>query len=93
MPGVLHILYGGCKGCSVCYGFNEGTSYLSPAEYDPKSRTVFLRCAIKERLEELAYIINHEVLHDIIHCLEESCGIIDVFNVDLQGGECLHEIE
>ncbi len=77
-----HIIYGGCKGCSICYGFNEGTSYLSPAEYDPKSRTIFLRCAIKKRLEELPYIINHEVLHDIIHYLGESCRNIDAFDVD-----------
>lgn len=78
------IIYGGCKGCYLCYGYNEGM-YVSPAEYDPKSRTVFLRCAVKYRLEDLAYIINHEVLHDIVHCLGEDDGIIDVFNVDFKG--------
>lgn len=78
------IIYGGCRVCYLCYGYNEGM-YVSPAEYDPKSRTVFLRCAVKQRLEDLAYIINHEVLHDIIHCLGEPCGIIDVLDVDIWG--------
>ncbi len=79
------IIYDGCEKCYLCYGYNEGM-YVSPAEYDPKSRTIFLRCAVKKRLEELPYIINHEILHDIIHCLGEPCGIIDVFDVDFQGG-------
>lgn len=85
----LEIVYGGCKGCTLCYGYNEGM-YIAPAEYDPKSRTVFLRCQAKKRRNEswkeylprLAHIISHEVLHDVIEQIGEDTRIIDVLKLE-----------
>ena len=73
---IPNIIYGGCKGCSLCYGYNKGM-YVSPAEYNPENQTVLLRCQTKRRLKDLPSIINHEVLHDIIHVLGEDTNIID----------------